>query len=64
MAQPSTDDLKERDSQSTVINKSTIRVNGVPVKEVISTKTITGELVYRDNKWKQQEEEIETIINK
>ena len=56
MAQPTENDLKQRDSQSTITNTVITRVNGVAVKETISTRTIDDEMIYKDGAWREQDE--------
>ena len=56
MAQPTENDLKQRDSQSTITNTVITRVNGVPTKETISTRTIDDEMIYKDGAWREQDE--------
>lgn len=63
MAQPTIDSKRDRESQSTVVNKVVTRVNGVPTTETVTTKTVDDELIYTTNGWKQQNTETETITN-
>lgn len=62
MAQPTENSIRERDSQSTITNTTIHRVNGVPVKEVVTTRTSDDELIYQDGVWTQQETET-TVTN-
>ena len=63
MAQPNTNDLKQRGSQSTITNTVETRVNGVPTKETITTKTVDSELIYKNGEWNQQETKTEETNN-
>ena len=63
MAQPSIDSKRERDSQSTVVNKVITRVNGVPTTETVTTVVTDDELTYTADGWKQQETETEVTNN-
>ena len=63
MAQPSTNDLKQRQSNSTVKNKTTVKVNGVPTTETTITKIVDDELIYQNGNWSQQETITEVTNN-
>ena len=61
MAQPNTDDLKQRQTQSNTTYISVTRVNGVPTITQEITKSVDDKMIYTDDGWKQQE--TETINN-
>ena len=63
MAQPNENDLKQRDSQSTITRTVVNRVNGVATTETVTTRTTEDELIYKNGKWTQQGEETVDINN-
>ena len=62
MAQPTINSKRDRESQSTVINTTVVRVNGIPTTETVTTITVDDELIYTAEGWRQQETET-TVTN-
>ena len=63
MAQPNENATRKRGSESTLTNTTRVRKNGVTTKEVTVTKAVDGELIYKNDKWNQQETKTEETNN-